>query len=112
MPKKGHTGEQIVAVLQQKEAPRIADICRKVGISEEAMGYAEARSCRGSAILADVDRTSAILVGESASSDTRICQGPWFSSRPDIQRRWKERGEREAAIGPQGAPPGCEERGS
>jgi putative transposase len=35
MPKKGHTEEQIVAVLHQVEAgERVADICRKVGISQ------------------------------------------------------------------------------
>ena len=35
MPKKGHTEEQIVAVLRQVEAgERVADICRKVGISQ------------------------------------------------------------------------------
>jgi putative transposase len=35
MPKKGHTEEQIVAVLRQVEAgARVAEICRKVGISE------------------------------------------------------------------------------
>ena len=35
MPKKGHTEEQIVAVLRQGEAgEKVADICRKVGISE------------------------------------------------------------------------------
>ncbi len=34
MPKKGHSEEQIVAVLRQVEAgERVADICRKVGIS-------------------------------------------------------------------------------
>jgi putative transposase len=35
MPKKGHTEELIVAVLHQVEAgERVADICRKVGISQ------------------------------------------------------------------------------
>ena len=35
MPKKGHTEEQIVAVLRQVEAgARVEDVCRKVGISE------------------------------------------------------------------------------
>jgi putative transposase len=35
MPKKGHREEQIVAVLHQVEAgERVADICRKVGISQ------------------------------------------------------------------------------
>ena len=35
MPKKGHTEEQIVAVLRQVEAgARVAEICRKVEISE------------------------------------------------------------------------------
>jgi len=35
MPKKAHTEEQIVAVLQQRQAgEKVADICRKVGISE------------------------------------------------------------------------------
>lgn len=35
MPKKGHPEEQIVAVLRQVEAgERVADICRKVGISQ------------------------------------------------------------------------------
>jgi len=33
--KKGHTEEQIVAVLRQVEAgARVAEVCRKVGISE------------------------------------------------------------------------------
>ena len=35
MPKRAHTEEQIVAVLRQGEAgEKVADICRKVGISE------------------------------------------------------------------------------
>jgi putative transposase len=35
MPKKGHTEEQIVAVLRQVEAgARVAEICREVGISQ------------------------------------------------------------------------------
>lgn len=35
MPKKGHTEEQIVGVLRQVEAGApVADVCRKVGISE------------------------------------------------------------------------------
>jgi putative transposase len=35
MPKKSHTEEQIVAVLRQVEAgARVAEICRKVGISQ------------------------------------------------------------------------------
>jgi putative transposase len=35
MPKKAHTEEQIVAVLRQAEAAaRVAEICRKVGISQ------------------------------------------------------------------------------
>ena len=35
MPKKGHTEEQIVAVLRQVEAgARAEEICRKVGISQ------------------------------------------------------------------------------
>ena len=35
MPKKPHSEEQIVAVLRQVEAgERVADICRKVGISQ------------------------------------------------------------------------------
>jgi len=35
MPKKGHTEEQIVGVLRQVEAgARVAEVCRKVGISE------------------------------------------------------------------------------
>ncbi len=36
MPKKGHTEEQIVAVLRQVEAgARVEKVCRKAGISEE-----------------------------------------------------------------------------
>ena len=35
MPEKGHSEEQIVAVLRQVEGgERAADICRKVGISQ------------------------------------------------------------------------------
>jgi putative transposase len=35
MPKKAHTEEQIVTVLRQGQAgEKVADICRKVGISE------------------------------------------------------------------------------
>jgi DNA invertase Pin-like site-specific DNA recombinase len=35
MPKKGHTEEQIVAVLRQVEAgARVEEVCRKAGISE------------------------------------------------------------------------------
>jgi putative transposase len=34
MPRRAHTEEQIVAVLRQGEAgEKVADICRKVGIS-------------------------------------------------------------------------------
>jgi hypothetical protein len=34
MPKKAHREEQIVAVLQQRQSEeKVADICRKVGIS-------------------------------------------------------------------------------
>ena len=47
MPKKGHTEEQIVAVLHQVEAgERVADICRKVGISQ-ATYYLWKRQCAG-----------------------------------------------------------------
>ena len=36
MPKKRHTEEQIVAVLRQVEAgARVAEVCRKAGISEQ-----------------------------------------------------------------------------
>lgn len=35
MARKGHTEEEIVAVLQQVESgAKVADVCRKVGISE------------------------------------------------------------------------------
>ncbi len=35
MPKRGHTEEQMVAVLRQVEGgARVEDICRKVGISQ------------------------------------------------------------------------------
>jgi putative transposase len=35
MPKKGHTEEQIIAVLKQQEAgEKTTDICRKLGISQ------------------------------------------------------------------------------
>jgi putative transposase len=35
MPKRGHSEEKIVGVLRQVEAgEKVADICRKVGISE------------------------------------------------------------------------------
>ena len=35
MPKKGHTEEQIVAVLRHSEAgEKVSELCRKVGISE------------------------------------------------------------------------------
>ena len=35
MPRKGHTEEQMVAVLRQVEGgAKVGDICRKVGISE------------------------------------------------------------------------------
>lgn len=35
MPRKGHTEEQIVAVLQQVESgAKVTEVCRKVGISE------------------------------------------------------------------------------
>ena len=35
MPRKGHTEEQIVAVLQQVDSgAKVADVCRKAGISE------------------------------------------------------------------------------
>jgi len=52
MPKKAHSEEQIVAVLRQGEAgEKVADICRKVGISEGTYylwkkQYAGARHCR------------------------------------------------------------------
>jgi len=36
MPKKGHTEEQIVAALRQGQAgEKVAEICRKLGISEQ-----------------------------------------------------------------------------
>ena len=39
MPKKGHTEEQVVAVLRQVEAGvKVAEICRKVGISQAGSG--------------------------------------------------------------------------
>jgi len=34
MLKRAHSEEQIVAVLQQGQAGEVADVCRKVGISE------------------------------------------------------------------------------
>lgn len=35
MPRKGHTEEEIVAVLQQVESgTKVTEVCRKVGISE------------------------------------------------------------------------------
>ena len=35
MPKKGHTEEQIIAVLRQVEGgARVAEVCQKIGISE------------------------------------------------------------------------------
>jgi putative transposase len=38
MPKKSHTEEQIVGVLRQVEAgARVAEVCRKVGISEATL---------------------------------------------------------------------------
>ncbi len=47
MPKKAHTEEQIVAVLRQGEAgEKVADICRKVGISEGTYYLLEKTVCR------------------------------------------------------------------
>jgi putative transposase len=47
MPKKAHTEEQIVAVLRQGEAgEKVADICRKVGISEGDLLRLEETICR------------------------------------------------------------------
>ena len=47
MPKKAHTEEQIVAVLRQGEAgEKVADICRKVGISEGTYYCVEKAVCR------------------------------------------------------------------
>ncbi|MGH9644269.1 MAG: transposase [Terriglobales bacterium] len=47
MPQRGHTEEQIVAVLRQVEAgARVEDICRKVGISQ-ATYYLWKRTCTG-----------------------------------------------------------------
>ena len=35
MPKKGHTEEQIIAALRQYESgEKVADICRKLGVSQ------------------------------------------------------------------------------
>ncbi len=35
MPRKGHTEEEIVGVLQQVESgAKVAEVCRKIGISE------------------------------------------------------------------------------
>ena len=35
MPKKGHTEEQIIAALKQYESgEKVADICRKLGVSQ------------------------------------------------------------------------------
>ena len=37
MPRKGHTEEQIVYALRQVEAgQKVADICREVGVSQQA----------------------------------------------------------------------------
>jgi len=47
MPKKAHSEEQIVAVLQQGQAgEKVADICRKVGISEGDVLRVEEAICR------------------------------------------------------------------
>jgi putative transposase len=47
MPKKAHTDEQIVAVLRQGEAgEKVAEICRKVGISEGTY-YEWKKQCAG-----------------------------------------------------------------
>jgi putative transposase len=47
MPKRGHTEEQIVAVLRQVEAgAKVAETCRKVGISQ-ATYYLWKRRIRG-----------------------------------------------------------------
>ena len=49
MPKKGHTEEQIVAVLRQAEAgEKVSELCRKVGISE-ATYYAWKKQYAGTA---------------------------------------------------------------
>lgn len=63
MPKKGHSEEQIVAVLRQVEAgARVEDVCRKAGISEATyylwnwtysrVGVSELRELRQLAALA------------------------------------------------------------
>jgi len=46
MPKKGHTEEQIVAVLRQVEAgARVEDVCRKAGISEATYSLWKRQYC-------------------------------------------------------------------
>ncbi|SPF49857.1 hypothetical protein SBA1_950006 [Candidatus Sulfotelmatobacter kueseliae] len=58
MPKKGHTEEQIVAVLRQVEAgARVAEICRKVGISQ-ATYYLWKRQYSGVGVTAASGNTS------------------------------------------------------
>ena len=34
MPKKGHSEEQIIGALKQYESEKVAEICRKLGISQ------------------------------------------------------------------------------
>ena len=57
MPRKGHTEEQIIAALRQVEAgARVAEVCRKTGVSEATyylwkrqyagMGVSELRELR------------------------------------------------------------------
>ena len=48
MPKKGHTEEQIVAVLRQVQGgARVDEVCRKVGISQATYYLLETEIYRG-----------------------------------------------------------------
>ena len=47
MPKKGHTEEQIVAVLRQAEGgEKVSELCRKVGIMRSDLLCLEETVCR------------------------------------------------------------------
>ena len=96
MPKKAHTEEQIMAVLRQGEAgEKVAEICRKVGISEgtyyawkkqyAGLGISELRELRQlreengrlKRLVADliipVERTSSVRRGLECASHRVPC---------------------------------------
>jgi hypothetical protein len=93
MPKKGHSEEQIIAALKPYESgDKVAEICRKLGVSEATL-----MPHRGASVgLPDVG--SAIWIGEPFSVE-RDKRSRWGACLAEAPRGFKwDRGS---------APPGC-----